>query len=124
MCHCCCAASVAHRLHLPRQPHAYLCAVLATLDANGCRHRVEAVEVAADGTWRPKDTRVPYLSVDWAAGAAAAGAAAAGGGKGVGGSGAAAGGGAVTGVPLRFDVRLLDPEDDGRSVDVVDLTDD
>lgn len=105
------------------RPHAYLCAVLATLDANGCRHRVEAVEVVADGTWRPKDTRVPYLSVDWAA-AAGAGTAAAGAGNGVGSSGAAAGGGAIAGVPPRFDVRLLDPQDDGRSVEVVDLTDD
>ncbi|KXZ48673.1 hypothetical protein GPECTOR_26g576 [Gonium pectorale] len=77
------------------RPHAYLAAVLRCIDASGARGRVEAIEVGPDGRWRPKDSRVPFMSV-------------------------LEGGGAC-----RFDPKLLEPEEAaGGGADVVDLTDD
>ncbi|GLC69018.1 hypothetical protein PLESTF_000770600 [Pleodorina starrii] len=84
------------------RPHAFLTAVLRTLDHNGVRGRVEAIEVSPCGRWRPKDSRVPLLSVLDAADPTDP---------------------RVIGSPPSFDPRLLDPEDATRP-DVVDLTDD
>ncbi|EFJ48727.1 hypothetical protein VOLCADRAFT_90515 [Volvox carteri f. nagariensis] len=82
------------------RPHAFLSAVMRTLEHNGIQRRVEAIEVAPDGGWRPKDSRLPFMSV----------------------LDADPRDPAVRSLPS-FDVRLLEPEDDGGR-DVVDLTDD
>ncbi|GLI59320.1 hypothetical protein VaNZ11_001175 [Volvox africanus] len=86
------------------RPHAFLSAVLRTLDHNGVRGRVEAIEVSPCGRWRPKNSRVPLLSVldtDPTDPTVPGGR-----------------------PPPSFDLRLLDPGEDAGGLDVVDLTSD
>ncbi|KAG2455027.1 hypothetical protein HYH02_000852 [Chlamydomonas schloesseri] len=129
-CWACPATGMLGSIHDLR-PHAYLSEVMRTLDANGVpRGKVEAIDVLPCGRWRPRDSRVPFLEVPLPlplSRGVGAEAGRAGADAGVGVAGPAEAGGAVDGVvlppPPRFDVRLLDPEEeDGR--DVVDLTDD
>ncbi|GFR45640.1 hypothetical protein Agub_g7048, partial [Astrephomene gubernaculifera] len=45
------------------RPHAYLTAVLRCLELSGVSGRVDSIEVDPSGRWRPKASRVPFLSV-------------------------------------------------------------